>query len=449
LLLQGVGGDELYHRGALLYWLAWVGRLAEALALAAPLVAHGPGTTARGLAGLGMVYFHLGRPEEAERTLADAQASFQAHGQQVEVYFRLADRLRVARVYHLDDPARWQHLPAELGDAVRRAAGTGRMERDEALLEVLIIRGEWAEAYHRAVATTFEGWVGATIARYRGEAAAAWASIDNYLPHGPSTAPGSHSLSHALLLQQLAANLALDAGDLPTTRAWLAAHDRWLDWSESIWGRAEGHLGWATYHRATGDHALAQQHAERTLAHATEPRQPLALLAAHRTLGELALAAGRFADATRHLDAALALADACGAPYERALTLLAQADMHRAEGQQRAAETALNEARATFVRLQARPALERCDALAAHLNVTSTSADIPSPSPSGRSPNGLTAREIVVLRLVVTGRSNREMAETLCRSERTIERHLENIYRKIAARNRADATAYALRHHLA
>jgi DNA-binding NarL/FixJ family response regulator len=55
---------------------------------------------------------------------------------------------------------------------------------------------------------------------------------------------------------------------------------------------------------------------------------------------------------------------------------------------------------------------------------------------------------VAVLRHVAVGRSNREMAVILCRSERTIERHIENIYRKIAARNRADATAFALRHHL-
>ena len=41
------------------------------------------------------------------------------------------------------------------------------------------------------------------------------------------------------------------------------------------------------------------------------------------------------------------------------------------------------------------------------------------------------------------------MAGLLCRSERTVERHLENIYRKVGARNRADATAFALRHGLA
>ena len=53
-----------------------------------------------------------------------------------------------------------------------------------------------------------------------------------------------------------------------------------------------------------------------------------------------------------------------------------------------------------------------------------------------------------MLRLVAAGRSNRAMAAALALSERTVERHLENAYRKIGARNRAEATAYALRHHL-
>ena len=48
-------------------------------------------------------------------------------------------------------------------------------------------------------------------------------------------------------------------------------------------------------------------------------------LAAHRTLGELDSVAGRHADAAAHLDQALGLAEACAAPYERALTLLALA----------------------------------------------------------------------------------------------------------------------------
>lgn len=64
-------------------------------------------------------------------------------------------------------------------------------------------------------------------------------------------------------------------------------------------------------------------------------------------------------------------------------------------------------------------------------------------------PDGLTRREIQVLRLIAAGRSNREMADALSISARTVERHVENAYRKINAHSKADATAYAMRHHLA
>jgi DNA-binding NarL/FixJ family response regulator len=86
--------------------------------------------------------------------------------------------------------------------------------------------------------------------------------------------------------------------------------------------------------------------------------------------------------------------------------------------------------------------LERAEALVARCAPTGHAAIMM------RQPAGMSAREVAVLRLLAVGKSNREMAATLCRSERTIERHIENIYRKIAARNRADAVAYALRHHL-
>ena len=62
---------------------------------------------------------------------------------------------------------------------------------------------------------------------------------------------------------------------------------------------------------------------------------------------------------------------------------------------------------------------------------------------------GLSPREVEVLRLIAAGCSNREMAAILSRSERTVERHIENIYHKIGAHNKAEATAYALRRRLA
>lgn len=61
----------------------------------------------------------------------------------------------------------------------------------------------------------------------------------------------------------------------------------------------------------------------------------------------------------------------------------------------------------------------------------------------------LSPRELEVLRLVAAGESNGQIAARLDRSINTIERHVANIYRKIDARGRADATAFAIRHNLA
>ncbi len=63
-------------------------------------------------------------------------------------------------------------------------------------------------------------------------------------------------------------------------------------------------------------------------------------------------------------------------------------------------------------------------------------------------PDGLSPREVDVLRLIAAGRSNREIAEELFLSVRTIERHITNIYAKTSTSGRADATAYAFRHGL-
>ena len=169
------------------------------------------------------------------------------------------------------------------------------------------------------------------------------------------------------MLQRLAAALALDAADLLLARAWLEAHDRWLAWAGAVLGLADGHLSWAAYHRTSGDLSAAREYAERALTHATDPRQPLALLTAHRLLGELDTAASRHADAQTHLAAAMELAEACAAPYERALTLLALAELRLATGDRPMATATLAEARALLEPLEARPALARADALAARL----------------------------------------------------------------------------------
>jgi len=61
----------------------------------------------------------------------------------------------------------------------------------------------------------------------------------------------------------------------------------------------------------------------------------------------------------------------------------------------------------------------------------------------------LTARELEVLRLVATGKTNRAIAAALGISEKTIARHVSNIFLKLDLSSRAAATAYAYRHDLA
>jgi DNA-binding CsgD family transcriptional regulator len=61
-------------------------------------------------------------------------------------------------------------------------------------------------------------------------------------------------------------------------------------------------------------------------------------------------------------------------------------------------------------------------------------------------PDGLTRREVEVLMLVAEGRTSKQIAAELCVAVPTVSRHLANIYAKIDARSRADATRYALVH---
>ena len=61
-------------------------------------------------------------------------------------------------------------------------------------------------------------------------------------------------------------------------------------------------------------------------------------------------------------------------------------------------------------------------------------------------PGGLTQREVEVLTHLAQGQTNREIATNLVLSERTVQRHISNIYTKINARNRAEATTFALNH---
>jgi DNA-binding CsgD family transcriptional regulator len=122
------------------------------------------------------------------------------------------------------------------------------------------------------------------------------------------------------------------------------------------------------------------------------------------------------------------------APYDaarvRVLIGLASRDL----GDVEAAEMEFDAARWIFQQLGARPDLTRVETLSRALK----------PAPAG----GLSAREMQVLRLVARGKTNREIASALFISERTVERHLSNIFNKLDLTSRSAATAYAYEHQL-
>ena len=72
----------------------------------------------------------------------------------------------------------------------------------------------------------------------------------------------------------------------------------------------------------------------------------------------------------------------------------------------------------------------------------------PRPAVQPARPAGLTGRELEVLRLLVAGRSNPEIARALYISTRTAQTHVQHIFDKLDVDSRAGAVAFALRHQL-
>jgi DNA-binding CsgD family transcriptional regulator len=229
----------------------------------------------------------------------------------------------------------------------------------------------------------------------------------------------------------------VQAGDLATARSWLEAHDRWLDWSGAVLGQAEGFLLWARLYLAEDNTDKAHAYAVHAFERANDPEQPLALIAVHRFLGELTTSARDFDEADQHLKASLELAEDCAAPYERALTLLAQAEREAERGNISTARDLLVEVRRICSDLGAQPTLERVKQLTASLQPRQTEPRF-----------GLSPRELDVLRLLVQGKSDKEIADELFISHHTVMRLVSSILRKLDVDSRAAAAVAAVRRDL-
>jgi DNA-binding CsgD family transcriptional regulator len=185
---------------------------------------------------------------------------------------------------------------------------------------------------------------------------------------------------------------------------------------------------------AAGDLAAARAAAGELDDIARRADAPVLLAAAAHAAGAVTLAAGQPRDAVGHLRAAWDLWRDVPAPYEvaRVRTLVAAA--YAALGDDEGARMEIDAASEVFEQLGARPDAERAAALLARDAV----------APSG----GLTGREVEVLRQIAAGKTNRAIAAELSISEKTVARHISNIFTKLDLSSRSAATAYAYEHKL-
>jgi DNA-binding CsgD family transcriptional regulator len=148
--------------------------------------------------------------------------------------------------------------------------------------------------------------------------------------------------------------------------------------------------------------------------------------------GAVELAAGDASGALPYLRKARQLWTRVECPYEVARVRLLTGRALTALGDEESARQELTAAQTTFRDLGAAPAAEEVTRLL-------SPADLPA---------GLTAREVEVLRLVASGRSNTQIAAELVLSEKTVARHLSNIFGKLDVGSRTAAAAYAFEHGL-
>ena len=154
-----------------------------------------------------------------------------------------------------------------------------------------------------------------------------------------------------------------------------------------------------------------------------------------RALGEVLLAEGDHRGAMSALRRAWVAWQEVEAPYDGARTRELMALAYRGLGDDDSAEMELDAALWVFRDLGATTDLARAESLSRHV--------------VRAGPHGLTPREREVLALVATGRTNRAVATELVLSEKTVARHVSNIFTKIGCTSRAAATAYAYEHGLA
>jgi DNA-binding CsgD family transcriptional regulator len=185
---------------------------------------------------------------------------------------------------------------------------------------------------------------------------------------------------------------------------------------------------------AAGDAAAARRGTQELAAIAEQLGAPFLKASAAHALGAVRLAEGDTRGALVELRTACSEWQQLDAPYEAARSRELIGRASRALGDDDHARLELDAACWAFQQLGAASDVARVES---YLRPAAASAS-----------NGLTQRELQVLRLVAAGKSNRAIATELVLSEKTVARHLSNIFTKLGLSSRSAATAFAYQHAL-
>ena len=296
--------------------------------------------------------------------------------------------------------------------------------------EIMQLKGDWPEAMDEAqracesLSQPSRPAVGAAyyqlgeIHRLRGAFAEAEAAYRHASQYGRTPQPG-------LALMRLAQGQG-DAAE--------AAIRREVDEASDPVTRSRMLPAYVEITLAAGDVAGARAAADELSGIAGVRDAPLLRAFAAHAEGAVRIAEGDAKGALAPLREAWRAWQEIDVPYEVARVRVLIGLACRSLGDLDTAGMELGAARNALEQLGAKPALAQLDGL--------------SRQSTQRSAGGLTPREIEVLRLVAAGKTNRAIAEELVLSEKTVARHISNIFTKLGLSTRAAATAFAYQHDL-
>jgi len=333
-------------------------------------------------------------------------------------------------IYAIERAHEWTKVLAEWCDAQPELftfTGTCQLHR----AELLELRGDWSACFERATEVAERqgherdpapvraqaAYQEAEIQRLRGDLSAAEAGYLRAAELGRDPQPGLSLLRLAQGQTEVAYSSikrALGAEPVALSRARLLP----AAWEIAL---AAGKLDDAN--------ALCEE-LEAIAEHFDTP--VLQAMAAHAR-GAVCLAANHPEAALAPLKTAFRVWNELGAPYLAARIRVLLSTACRAVADCDTAELEVKMATEVFERLGAVPELERLQKKA---------------STPARGDHGLSARELQVLRLVATGKTNKEIGNDLSLSEKTVDRHVSNIFSKLGVTTRAAATALAFQRHL-